>query len=179
MDIEGNELVDRLAKEAALDPGVPKPPDLTLLRTTVKRTLKTNFKARWAQYWQNGRFGRRLFDLIQAPYRSTLKLYENLPRVISSTIIRARTGSIPLKAYLGSIRLSPTTECACQEGHETVKHLVLNCPMYTALRTRIWGTQHPWNLKEELSTATKATKVATFLIRIGALGLQWDAQNIA
>lgn len=45
-DIEGNELVDKLAKEAALKPGIPKAPDLALLRTTIKRTLKADFNMR-------------------------------------------------------------------------------------------------------------------------------------
>ena len=179
VEIEGNELVDKLAKEAALNPRTGTPPDLALLRTTVKRTLKAKFRTRWNHFWRYGKFGRRLHELIPTPHRKVQEFYEKLPRVISSTVVRIRTGTIPLKGYLGRINRAPTTECLCGGGDETVRHLVLNCPLQTALRTRIWGTQHPWDLRTELSDPSKATKIALFIIKTGALGQAWDAKNIA
>lgn len=44
--IEGNEIVDELAK-AATQPNHSRPTDLAQLRTSVKRGIKAKFKSRW------------------------------------------------------------------------------------------------------------------------------------
>lgn len=178
--IQGNEMVDELAKAAA-DPSKERPPDLVQLRTSVKRGIKAEFKKRWARNWKEGSFGRKLFDLVGAPYKDTLKLYKDTPRALTTTIIRARTQAIGLKGYLGAIGMAPTRECECGGGIETVKHLVLSCPKQNHLRKRIWKWERhfPTDLREELGVTQKAIKIAVFLLRSGTLGQQGRANKSA
>ena len=82
--------MDELAK-AATYPSTPRPPDLVQLRTSVKRKIKAEFRALWAQVWKGDSVGRKLFELVETPHLSTLNLYRNTPGAFSRTIIRART----------------------------------------------------------------------------------------
>lgn len=93
-------------------------------------------------------------------------------------MLRARTGAIGLKGYLESIRIAPTMRCSCG-AVETVKHMVLSCPLYNDLRDRIWGEEKPWDIRKELNNAQTATKIAVFLIKSGALGQQGRANHSA
>ena len=178
--IQGNEMVDELAKAAA-NPDAERPLDLAQLRTSVKRGIKACFKTRWVKAWKEAPYGRKLFDLVEAPNKNTLELYRNTPRALTTTIIRARTQVIGLKGYLGTIGLAPTRECECGGGIETVKHLVLSCPEYNHLRKRIWKREgrFPTDLREELGDTQKAIKIAVFLLRTGTLGQQGRANKSA
>ena len=60
-----------------------------------------------------------------------------------------------------------------------VKHLVLSCPKYKDLRSRIWGTMYPTDMREELGETKKAINVAVFLLRTGTLGQQGRANKSA
>ena len=176
--IEGNELVDELAR-AATHPSTPRPPDLVQLRTSVKRGIRAQLKELWADVWKTSKVGRKLFDLVETPHPNTLNLYRNTPRAFSTTIIRARTQAIGLKGYLGAIRCAPTRECDCGMGIETVKHLVLSCTRQQELRRTIWGPDGPIDLREELTNTQKAIKIAVFLLRSGTLGQQGRANKSA
>ena len=176
--IEGNEIVDELAK-AATQPDNLRPPDLAQLRTSIKRGIKAKFKSRWAKSWKKALVGRKLFELVETPHPSTLNIYRNTPRALSTIIIRARTQAIGLKGYLGAIRMAPTRECECGMGIETVKHLVLSCSKYQQLRQSIWKGDNPIDLREELGDKQKAIKIAVFLLRSGTLGQQGRANKSA
>ena len=93
-----------------------------------------------------------------------------MPRVISSTVIRARTGCIGLKAWLGLRGLADSRQCECGEGVEDVKYLVFSCPKFRGFEGENLGNRTPVSMSEELSEADKAIKIARFLIRTGALG---------
>ena len=86
---------------------------------------------------------------------------------------------IGLKGYLGAIHCAPTRECDCGMGIEMVKHLVLSCARHQELRRRIWGSDSPIDLREELGDKQKAIKIAVFLLRTGTLGQQGRANKSA
>ena len=176
--IEGNEIVDKLAK-AATQPDHQRPLDLAQLRTSIKRGIKAKFKSRWARSWKKALVGRKLFELVEEPHPKTLNIYWNTPRALTTTIIRARTQAIGLKGHLGAIGKAPTRECDCGMGIETVKHLVLSCSRHQQLRQSIWMGDNPIDLREELGDKQKAIKIAVFLLRSGTLGQQGRANKSA
>ena len=179
-DIPGNEAADLLAKHAAGEINeeipweVPTVPHLMLLRTAVKRKLRGVFKRKWSVDWLNAKHGQTLFELRKTPHKKNVDIYTDVPKVTASTIIRARTGAIGLKGYLGSIRLADTKDCECGRGKETVKHLVLNCslPRMERGRRKMWGQfrQAPTDINETLSDRDTAQHIAYFLMRSGILG---------
>ena len=177
-NIRGNDWVDRLAKEATGWTGDGQPrspptsmiPGLVQMRSAISRKVKAVNKRDWHQSWRTGKFGRELFELIKEPHVRTLQIYDNLPRILSSILIRARTGAINLKGYLGRRGIVPSRDCDCGHGVETVKHLVLHCQLHNNLRRQIWGSQLPTDLWGELGKVASATKIARFLLKTGALG---------
>ena len=168
--ISGNETVDEMAKQAT-DQSTPKVWNLAKLRTTTKRTIKSVFKQRWARLWTEEPTGRKLFDLVKAPHRKNVKFYSGMQKAAASTIIRARTGTIGPKGYLGSTKLADSRDCECGRGVKTVKHLVLNCikPRIQALRTEIWP-QPLTDVGRGLLDPLEATNIAKLLLRSHTLG---------
>jgi len=114
--IEGNELADRLAKEATgwkqvrgrrgrlievdSDNTAPKPNYLKNLGSAAKTRLHQLTQERWAQEWETGTTGRTTRLLTPSPRRDILQLHMTLPKPLSSIIVQMRTEKIGLKWFL-------------------------------------------------------------------------------
>ena len=65
-------------------------------------------------------------------------------------------------------------DCECGRGNQTVRHVLLACPMFNDLRREVWnkGTTRParMDLREILNTPKLARKVASFMIQTRLLG---------
>lgn len=172
-DVFGNEKADIAAKDAA-EGRFPPPPVLIALETTARRTIRQKFKKRWESAWRKATTGKQLREILDAPHKKTLAWYHGMPKLLATTIIRARTGAIGLKGYLGKINIADTRECHCGSSAETVKHLVLGCSdeMIRAHREDIWGKHPPRDINSELCDREGAMKIARFLLKTGLLGQQ-------
>ncbi|KAJ5199244.1 hypothetical protein N7491_000200 [Penicillium cf. griseofulvum] len=49
-----------------------------------------------------------------------------------------RTMRIGLRHFLFKIKAAETDRCTCDEGSQTPKHVLMQCPRYIVPRTRLW-----------------------------------------
>ncbi|KAJ5876421.1 reverse transcriptase [Penicillium soppii] len=121
----GNDLADRLAKEAA-QPGKTHPFRPLLSRENA--SIRDKIQAQWGQEWKSNTKGshlRKIDDTLPARY--TRKLYGNLPRNRAYLLTQLRTGHNWLSSYRKKIGYSDDDRCGCG-AEETVTHVLMECP---------------------------------------------------
>lgn len=171
--IPGNELADKEAKKAAS--GLTS--DKKLLPPYLRRVLLTNpsaviqhknseTKKKWLKKWKNSKRGRKLANLGY----STPSI--NLTRIISGTNISRRSASlvtqlllnhVPLNSYLHKFKTIDSARCpACGAVPETVRHFLLECPIYAHER---------WILEKGLRKGNKALMMRNLLGDAESIGL--------
>jgi ribonuclease HI len=136
--IEGNELVDREAKEAAkgctsdmkLLPCYLRKPVLTN-SSTVKKAHNKSLTKEWQEEWRNLKQGKALtlFD-ESTPSSKFLKSLSNpkLSRAAASAVVQLRLTHFLLNGYLKRIGRMDNTRCpACRVDEEDITHFLLRC----------------------------------------------------
>lgn len=112
-------------------------------------------------------------DVTSIPWardQNNLKMHQNLPRAISSAITQMRTGKIGLKAYLHSMKQAHTNQCSCNQGEQTVEHILLKCRKWLTKRQEMWAGGRPApNLRGLLNNRTMAVRAARMMLRTGLL----------
>jgi hypothetical protein len=117
--IEGNELVDRLAKEAAVEDG-PVVYDKIPRKVIITRE-KENGLHMWQQQWTNAGKG----AVTKASFPSVRnKLQQEIP--IFSEFAIMETGHGKLRSYLHTFGLTDNLKCLCEEEEETTYLLIFN-----------------------------------------------------
>ncbi|OQE11192.1 hypothetical protein PENFLA_c078G09742 [Penicillium flavigenum] len=76
--------------------------------------------------------------LVQAPNKKTLRLYEGLSKPQCAILIQMRTMRIGLRHFLFKIKAAETDRCSYDEGSQTPKHILMQCPQYVVPRTKLW-----------------------------------------
>ena len=164
--LEGNELADEEAKEAAkghtletkLLPSYLRKP-LLINPSAIKAAHNTMLKKEWQVGWRESERGRALARIDDtAPSSIFLKAISNpkLPREEASSIAQLRLRHIPLNRYLKQICKVDSARCpACGENEEDIEHFLLRCPNYAYER---------WNLAR---LAVKKRKPLTTEIILG------------
>jgi hypothetical protein len=144
--IEGNELVDERAKEAALGDSTPLSSHIALFEKALPASKAAaiasgikSFAARWLAEWKlSPRFARiSTFDSA-TPSKTVARMYTGLSRPGCSILTQLRTGHIGLNAYLFRFHLAPSPLCPhCAAAPESVPHFLLICPAHRAHRLRL------------------------------------------
>ena len=187
--IPGNEQADKAAKEATgwrllrdargrntpldTDATAPALGDLKQPLSTLKRKLRTLAHTRWDRSWEQEIRGRILFRIVDKPTRGIMKLHTKLARPFSSVLTQMRTGHIGLRYFLHG-RGVPDVEdgvCQCQQGKQTVAHILLSCPSFKRERNALWK-EGVWttDLKRILSEEKFAARAARFILKTKLLG---------
>ncbi|RMZ90276.1 hypothetical protein DV736_g2490, partial [Chaetothyriales sp. CBS 134916] len=179
--VPGNEIVDLIAKEAANPPPTDETinqdphqnPDNNIIKTlltTAKRTINTALHQDWESIWAHAKHGRVLHALGRKPDKKTLELHRRLPRPTSSVITQMRTSKIGLNVYLHSINRADTSQCTCNQGQQTVEHVLLRCRNWTKERQEMWAGSRPvLSLKGVLSNQKLVVRAAHMMLRTGLL----------
>jgi hypothetical protein len=158
--IEGNELVDTEAKEAAkgrtsdtkqLPRYLRKP--LLINPSAVKKAHSDELKREWKEDWRNSERGKAALRIDEStPSGKFLKSISNpkLPKAAASKIAQLRLTHIPLNSYLKRIRKIDAARCpACGADEENIEHFLLRCPSYAHERWSL--TQHARKRREALT----------------------------
>ena len=66
--------------------------------------------------------------------RHTLRLYRAFSSEQASILIQARTGHCRLNQYLSRIGIVEEAKCSCGIDDETVRHVLLVCPLWNVQR---------------------------------------------
>jgi ribonuclease HI len=140
--IEGNEVADKAAKEAA-NYGCPKEGDLTphALKSARYMTIDMYDKQEWEQIWKDNRKdGKHLKRITSKRFTAPpSKLYKKIQKRSHATKIAAlRTGHCHLRQYLHRFRIKDSPLCECDgESVETVEHYMLYCKRYEQQRAEL------------------------------------------
>jgi hypothetical protein len=120
--IEGNELANKLAKEAAEDDGELSVVYNRIPITTVATNLKKEGLAKWQRQWESTNKGAlcRLFFLT---VEQRLKL--RVP--ITSEFTAIVSGHGKTKTYRHRFKLIDNPRCPCNEGTQSSEHFIYDC----------------------------------------------------
>jgi ribonuclease HI len=141
--IDGNELADVVAKQAAAGSSSPDdelpiplrffiPRSFAAVQQAYEEQVKKRAKARWARSKRCNR-AKKIDPTM--PSRAYLKLIQHRPRWQSALLIRLRTGHAQLNADLHRIGAVDDPTCEdCEIEDETVKHYLLDCPAHEDAR---------------------------------------------
>lgn len=130
--IEGNEKVDKLAKEALKADQVEI--KVPLSKSEVKVIIKDNINRRWQDKWDQEKKGRHLYRIQK---EVIVKKYSALSRQEENMITRLRIGHTSLNGCLKIIGKHETGLCTHCGEEENVEHILLICREYSERRKEL------------------------------------------
>ena len=137
-DIAGNEIADKLAKEAAKEAeSTDENKDRMVTTQDIKTAAKTSCLKKWQRRWDLTNSGRDLYSYRKhVGVKRSKYIQLKFPRIIS----KLRTGYC-LNEYLCKIGVIDKPYCKCGEI-ETVDHYIMECEEFQdlreGLRVKLW-----------------------------------------
>ena len=187
-NIKGNEAADYTAKTATgwllkrhsngRITETDKATNTLTQKAPVQTMLARLAASEWDASWSKDTYGKELRKLVQKPSHTVLKLYSDLPKVLSSLLIQMRTGKIGLRKNLHCRKVPEisTPTCQCGQAPQSVTHVLAHCRKYNQIRRETWKEEeknHPWRsipVKKILSSPRYAKKAAMFMNKTGLPG---------
>ncbi|WQF76273.1 Putative ribonuclease H domain-containing protein [Colletotrichum destructivum] len=178
--IRGNEAADVAAKEAAgwrkdgqAGSKADRSRTLYKLRSTLKTWTHKEVTKKWHAEWKAEERGRASFRYTPKPTKKVLQLHEGLSKRQSALLVQMRTEKIGIQDFLFNRRVPDITNanCPCQEGRQTVSHILLRCRKFRQLRRQELGAipgRH--NLRAILNERKAAAKAIRFIEQTEILG---------
>ena len=130
-EVQGNDVADRLAKEAAMEAKELGEETSIVTVQDIKRHARVSIRYKWQQRWDIGESGRD-FYLCKPFLKSNPRLdYPNIK--LYEKMLQLRTGYSKLNDYRHKLGQVETRYCECGQI-ETVQHYLLECPLYDEAR---------------------------------------------
>jgi hypothetical protein len=117
--MEGNELADKLAKEAAEDDGELKIVHNSIQITTVATELKKEGLTKWQRHWEStdrGALCRSFFPTVEERLKLKIPMTPEYTGIVS--------GHGKTKAYLHTFKLIDNPMCSCNGTAQSSEHLI-------------------------------------------------------
>lgn len=131
-DILGNEIADRLAKEAAQEAKELEDDSRVTTMVDIKTAARASCVKKWQSRWEQSDKGRNLYTFrSKVDIKKKKYCKSQFPRIIS----KLRTGYC-LNEYLHKVGLSDSPHCTCGEV-ESVQHYIQECENYENLREEL------------------------------------------
>ncbi|KAF6782471.1 hypothetical protein CSOJ01_16001 [Colletotrichum sojae] len=143
------------------------------IRSTVKTWSHKQSHQTWQTNWKTETRGRASFRLAPKPTKKVIQLHEGLSKRRSALLVQMRTEKIGLQDFLFSRRVPGITNanCPCQEGRQTVSHILLRCRRFRQLRRQeLGGLPGRHNLRVILNKRKAAAKAIRFIEQTEILG---------
>ena len=128
----GNEIADKLAKEAAEEAENMQEVDTPLTSIDVKRTVRDSCKIKWQNRWEASQRGRHMFEFHPSVVARKIA-FGSIPA--QRIVTQLRTGYCYLNGYLHAVGLKESPLCTCGEP-ESVKHFIEDCEQYEEIREK-------------------------------------------
>ena len=136
VNLAGNELADRAAKEAAADAESSDLPYITSV-STIYGIIKRAMKTKWQRMWKQGVTGREHYE--QQPKIPRAKYTSHGTRTSEVKLLRLKAGHAAVKEQLYRMKLSETPNCECEKDRETLYHLLMKCPLLARKRETMFN----------------------------------------
>ncbi|EED14559.1 hypothetical protein TSTA_040390 [Talaromyces stipitatus ATCC 10500] len=171
--VPGNETADRAAKRAAFVGArhqvVPRDiKNWTMLAAAAKRRVCQSAKNAWERSWDKQKAGKPTKKLVTKPSWQTLAYWNYLRKATSSILIQLRTERVGLAHYLWRINRHDRLYCECGLSGHTVRHILMECPIYidewNLMWSRIKGFRRTTDLQALLTEKAAAVAVAQFIM---------------
>jgi hypothetical protein len=134
----------------------------------------------WRNRW-NDLKGKNVATAWKTPWdKRPIKLYEDLPKHEATALFLLRTEVLGLNNWLASINVPDfTPACPCGWIRQTVRHILLFCPLYEQGRAEIVRKAASTDMTTILSKPGSGAAAARWLTRSGALPQFRTAVEIA
>jgi len=126
--ILGNETADKLAKEAAR----ARVTDITFSRipiSSVYHDIRIDSIKRWQKEWQNctkALTTKQFFPSVEERLKKKIRITQNVAAI--------PTGHGKTRAYLHRLKIRENAHSVCQQGDQTIDHLLYDCNLLEAQR---------------------------------------------
>jgi len=120
--IEGNELADKLAKEAAEDDDELNIVYNRIPIITIATELKKEGITKWQRQWESTDKGG-----LCRPFFPTVKMRIKFKIPVTPEFTAILTGHGKTKSYLYRFKLIYNPMCPCNEGAQSPEHLIYDC----------------------------------------------------
>ena len=164
--IEGNAMLDRLAKAAAVEDG-PVVYD-KISREAIMTRVRENGLQLWQQKWTNtgkGAVTKAFYPAVRHRLRQKIPVAPEFTSMV--------TGHGKLRSYLYRFRLTDNPTCPCEEAEDqTTDHLIFRCKKLHNQRTEFikeiknnggdWPITHEMIVKDHLKAFIKFVKSTEF-----------------
>ena len=131
-NIQGNEIADRLAKEAAKEAEEMTDDAGIASQSDVRSAARESAEIKWQRRWKVSEKGRNLFM-----YRPTVELgkIEFCGLRNQRTLLQLRSGYCKLKEYQHKVGIIDSPLCECG-AIEDIQHFLFECPNYSMQREK-------------------------------------------
>lgn len=126
---EGNELADRLAKQAANTANLEVVYSRTPI-TTIKHELREESVRLWESEWEkttNGKVTKLYFPSVQSRLKTKL--------ILSHNITAITTGHGKFGEYFFRFKITDTPTCVCNKSPQSVDHILWECEILKSERS--------------------------------------------
>jgi hypothetical protein len=148
--IYGNELADKLAKEAARNDNISFD---RIPKSEIVQQVRDQSTAKWQNQWDSTTKGlttKQFFPIIKDRLTNKIKLTPNF-----TALVRAHGKT---KAYLHRFKITESPECPCDGGNQTVDHLIYNCSKLQREREhQVYVIQIGWLLASRHESPSRAS----------------------
>jgi hypothetical protein len=135
-----------------------------------KSTIDEWAELEWQRRWRLKARNRKATTWKTPWTQSTLKLYSDMPKHQASALFLLRTEVLGLNGWLASINVPGIRpNCGCGWATQTVHHVLMICPLYTASRANLVRRTDSEEMGRMLSTPEKAQATARWFIQQGIL----------
>jgi hypothetical protein len=125
--IDGNEMVDRIAKESAASWNLYRG---GALEGDLCPQMKSCLLMDWQSRWDGGDMGRYPFSIIPRVRLSPWFLDVVADRPVITVISRLISNHTRVRAHLSRIDIVAEALCGCGCDYETVDHILWRCSLY-------------------------------------------------
>ena len=137
VSLEGNDLADRLAKEAAADALTNTEYDTYIPLTEIKNLFRKTLTTKWQKRWNTGTDARHTYNLLPEVKVGGFKSL--CERETETKLIRLQLGTTLLKEHMNKIMptIYDTPNCDCGMERATIEHYLIRCPSHKLHRNTL------------------------------------------
>ena len=143
---DGNEVADELAKKGAAESDTRRCLDVGQPMATLKANIRGQIYKEWLKEWNASATASHTKSFYAGPNPGKARFVYKLARLELGRFVRIITGHNNLGFFQTKISLGNNAACRfCEEGVETMTHLLYGCPAFHESRREIFNDRLPTN----------------------------------